>query len=68
MRDSKLSGLRTLYNMAISLGQKNKVKIRMVDETPIHEVIFAKVSNKWHPGTPGISTPPEIAVGTHFHA
>ena len=24
--------------------------------------------NKWHPGTSEISTPPEIAVGTHFHA
>ena len=23
--------------------------------------------NKWHPGTSEISTPPEIAVGTHFH-
>ena len=23
--------------------------------------------NKWHPGTFKISTPPEIAVGTHFH-
>ena len=24
--------------------------------------------NKWHPGTSKISTPPEIAVGTNFHA
>ena len=24
--------------------------------------------NKWHPGTMETSTPPEIAVGTHFHA
>ena len=24
--------------------------------------------NKWHPGTLEISTPQEIAVGTHFHA
>ena len=24
--------------------------------------------NKWHPGTSEISTPPEIAVGTQFHA
>ena len=24
--------------------------------------------NKWHPGTSEISTPLEIAVGTHFHA
>ena len=23
--------------------------------------------NKWHPGTSKISTPPKIAVGTHFH-
>ena len=23
---------------------------------------------KWHPGTSAISTPPEIAVGMHFHA
>ena len=24
--------------------------------------------NKWHPGTLEIFTPPEMAVGTHFHA
>ena len=24
--------------------------------------------NKWHPGNSEISTPPEIAVGTEFHA
>ena len=24
--------------------------------------------NKWHPWTSDISTPPEIALGTHFHA
>ena len=24
--------------------------------------------SKWYPGTSEISTPPEIAVGTHFHA
>ena len=41
---------------------------------PISEVIFCDLywefifKNKWHPGYPGISTPPEIAVGTQFHA
>ena len=24
--------------------------------------------NKWHPGTSGISTPPEIAIGSYIHA
>ena len=32
---------------------------------PHWEFIFL---NKWHPGTSEISTPLDVAVGTHFHA
>ena len=45
-----------------------------VYETSVVEVIFCASHweliylNKWHSGTSEISTPPEIALGTHFHA
>ena len=52
-------GLHPFDNMAIIYWVKSR-KL-WVHETPIFEVIL-------DPGTSEISTPPDVAVGTHFHA
>ena len=53
----------------LKIDQKQKGRL-WVHETPILEVIFVTLicRNKWYLGTSDISTPPEIAVVTHFHA
>ena len=74
---SKLSGLHPSDNMIIIHWVKNRLKNRRYPVSswgtnpssafcdPYWKLIY---HNKWHPGTSEISTPLEIAVGTHFHA
>ena len=77
MCDSKLSGLHPFGNMVIIQWVKNRSRTKgrlWVREAPILEVTFCDphwelmCCNKWHSRTSEISTPLEIAVGTHFHA
>ena len=74
---SNLSCLHPFDNMTIIHWVKNRPKTEKLAVRswntnrwsnfcdPHWELTFR---NKWHPGTLEISTPPEIAVETHFHA
>ena len=74
--DSKLSGLHPFYYMTIIHWVKNRLKTERWAVSswgtnpwsnscdPHWELVCC---NKWHSVTLKISTPPEIAVGTHFH-
>ena len=76
MCDLKLSGLHSFDNMAIFCWVKNRSKtenqvVSWWDTNlwrkfcdPHWELVCC---NKWHLGISEVSTPLEIAVGTHFH-
>ena len=76
-RVSVLSGLHPFDNISIICWVKNRSKIEGQTVSsrdtnpwsnfcdPHWELICC---NKWQPGTSEISTPPDIAVETHFHA
>ena len=57
--------------MELKIGKNKKVGCEFVRHQSMnfcdpHWELICR--NKWHPGTSEISTPPDIAVGTHFHA
>ena len=75
--DSKLSSLHPFDNMAIIHWNKNRLKteryaVSSWDTNPWDDFCDSHLKltcrNKWHPWASETSTPPEIAVGTHFHA
>ena len=72
---SNLYRLHTFDNIALAVGQK-RVK-NQKSSLWVHETLILKLydpcweviqCDKWQWGTSQISTPPEIAVGTHFDA
>ena len=74
---SKLSGLHPFYNMAIIHWAKNRLKTGRLSVSSWDTNSWSNFCdshweliccNKWHSGISEISTPPEIAVRTHFHA
>ena len=74
---SQLSGLHSLDNMAVIHWVKNRLKTErqaesLWDTNPCSNICDLNweliYRNKWHSGTSEISSPPELALGTLFHA